>query len=447
MDADNGNSKQDAKAGRGAGQPDIPINGAAGAGNGGRAAGTGAGASNGNGARAAGASAGAGSGNSTRAAGAGASASNGNGARAAGAGAGASNGSGARAAGAGASASKPTRPPKPKKPQKRRILGRLFTMLFLICVILGFVGVGLVGGYVYNVIDSLPDLDLKILSGELTTYVYDRNDDQIAVFHSEKDRVPLDPMDIPLRMKQAIVAIEDQRFFRHKGIDPIRIGGAFRENIRSGGISQGASTITMQVVRLVVLEVSNADKSYDRKIQEAWLAYQLEQIYSKEQILAFYLNNVYYGQRAYSCATAAMNYFNKDLRSLTLGEYAFLAGVVNGPGVFNPFTNMERAKNRQAIVLNEMVKMDYITEEEAKAAKDAPLNVVRAATAQVEDQDHANQSFLDYTFNEACDILGIDKNNAIRIYTGGYRIYTTLDVVTQAKAEELYADDENFPVV
>lgn len=333
-----------------------------------------------------------------------------------------------------------------RRPKPAKVISRLFSTLFLIFVILGFVGVGLVGGYAYNVIHSIPDYDMKILSGELTTYVYDRNDEQIAVFHSEKDRLPLDPMEIPLQMKQAIVAIEDQRFFRHKGVDPIRIAGAFRANLESGGISQGASTITMQVVRLVILDVSNADKSYERKIQEAWLAYKLEQIYSKEQILAFYLNNVYYGQRAYSCATAARNYFNKELDDLSVGEYAFLAGIVNGPGVFDPFKNMERAKNRQAIVLNEMVNMGYLTEPEAQAAKKAPLNVVRTAT-QVEERDYANQSFLDYTFNEACNILGIDKDNAIRIFTGGYRVYTTLDVITQAKAEEIYADNENFPVV
>jgi penicillin-binding protein 1A len=120
--------------------------------------------------------------------------------------------------------------------------------------------------------------------------------------------------------------------------------------------------------------------------------------------------------------------------------------VVNGPGVFDPFKSMDKAKARQAIVLNGMLEMGYITEAETKEAKEAPLNVVKSA-AGVEDGDFANQSFLDYTFNEACTILGIDQSNAIRMYTGGYRIYTTLDVVTQAKAEEVYADDEQFPKV
>ncbi|MCL1804381.1 MAG: PBP1A family penicillin-binding protein [Clostridiales bacterium] len=351
---------------------------------------------------------------------------------------------------AGSKAAAPGKTSAKKKVRRGRLMakaaGRMLLMLLLVFIILGFVGVGLVGGYVYNIIRSIDELDMTVLSGELTTYVYNRDDVQIGVFHSEKDRVPLDPMDIPLRMKQAIISIEDQRFFQHKGVDPIRILGAARANFESGNRGQGASTITMQVVRLVILDVGNDDKSYDRKIQEAWLAMKLEQVYSKEQILAFYLNNVYYGQRAYSCATASLNYFNKDIHDLNIGEYAFLAGIVNGPGVFNPFQNMDRAKSRQAIVLNEMVKMGYISESEAAAAKSAPLNVVRSTT-QIEDRDFTNQSFLDYTFNEACDILGIDRSNAIRMFTGGYRIYTTLDVVTQAKIEEIYADDENFPEV
>ncbi len=350
---------------------------------------------------------------------------------------------------AGAAAKTVSRPVRRKKKRRENplsVFGRTLFLLFLIFLIMCFVGVGIVGGYVFNAIDSLGDLDIRILSGDLTTYVYDKDDNQIATFHSEKDRIPLDPMDIPIRMKQAIVAIEDIRFFEHKGIDPIRIVGAFKANLESGGISQGASTITMQVVRLVILDVSNLDKTYERKIQEAWLAYKLEQIYSKEQILAFYLNNVYYGQRAYSCATAARNYFGKDIHKLSLGEYAFLAGVVNGPTHFDPYKNMTRAKSRQAIVLNEMVKKNYITRSEADAAAAEPLNVVKGV-APDEDRDYSNQSFLDYAFNQACEILGINKDNAIRMFTGGYRVYTTLDVTTQAKAEDIYTHDDNFPEV
>ncbi|MDR1193911.1 MAG: PBP1A family penicillin-binding protein [Peptococcaceae bacterium] len=328
----------------------------------------------------------------------------------------------------------------------RKIVGRVILLLFLLFVILGFVATGLVAGYAYNVIKSIPeDTDLTVLAGDMTSYVYDREDNLIGEYHSEKDRVLLEPTEIPLRMKQAIVSIEDQRFFRHKGVDPLRIVGAARANLRSGSRGQGASTITMQVARLVILDVGNTEKNWDRKIKEAWIALEMEKIYSKEQILSFYLNNVYYGERAYSLATAAQNYFNRSINSLSLGEYAFLAGVVNGPGLFNPFTNMERAKNRQAIVLNEMVKMGYITEGEAAAAKAAPLNVVKSTVLKEESGDYANQSFLDYTFNEACAILGIDQSNAIRMYTGGYRVYTTLDVPSQAKAEELYANPEKFP--
>lgn len=332
---------------------------------------------------------------------------------------------------------------KTKGRRKKIKVGRIIATVFFVFVILGCVATGLVAGYAYNVIKSHPNYDLSILEGELTTYVYDKDDALVSEFKGNKDREILEPTEIPLTMKQAIISIEDQRFFKHIGVDPIRVVGAAIANLKSGSRGQGASTITMQVVRTCILEVGNAEKQWDRKIMEAWLALKLEKVYSKEQILAFYLNNVYYGQRAYSLATAAENYFDKSVDDLTLGECAFLAGVINGPGVYNPYTNMERAKERQAIVLNEMVKMGYITQEEAAEAKAEPLELYYGE--ETEGGDYRNQSFLDYVFEEASEILGIDGSNEMKMYTGGYRIYTTLDQTTQAKAEEVFNNPDNFP--
>lgn len=332
---------------------------------------------------------------------------------------------------------------KTKGRRKKIKVGRIIGLVFFVFVILGCVATGLVAGYVYNVVQSHGDYDLSILAGDLTTYVYDKNSTLVSEFRGSKDREILDPTEIPLTMKRAIISIEDQRFFKHKGVDPIRVAGAAVANLKSGSKSQGASTITMQVVRTCILEVGNTEKKWDRKIMEAWLALKMEKVYSKEQILAFYLNNVYYGQGAYSLATAAENYFNKSVDDLTLGECAFLAGVINGPGVFNPYKNMDKAKDRQAIVLNEMVKMGYITAEEAKAAKAEPLTLYYGDNE--DGSDYRNQSFLDYVFEEASEILGIDGSNEMKMYTGGYRIYTTLDQVTQAKAEEVFNNPDNFP--
>ena len=330
------------------------------------------------------------------------------------------------------------------KSRRRKVkVTRVIGLAFFVCVILGCVAAGLVAGYVYNVVNSHPNYDLSILAGDLTTYIYDKNDSLVGEFKGNKDREILEPTEIPLTMKRAIVAIEDQRFFKHIGVDPIRVMGAAVANLKSGSKGQGASTITMQVVRTCILEVGNTEKKWDRKIMEAWLSLKLEKVYSKEQILAFYLNNVYYGQRAYSLATAAENYFDKSVDDLTLGECAFLAGVINGPGIYNPYKYMDKAKERQAIVLNQMVKMGYISTEEEEEAKAAPLTLYNGPDN--DGGDYSNQSFLDYVFEEASQILGIDGSNEMKMYTGGYRIYTTLNQGTQAKAEEVFNNAENFP--
>ncbi|HCP14458.1 MAG TPA: penicillin-binding protein 1A [Peptococcaceae bacterium] len=326
------------------------------------------------------------------------------------------------------------------KSRRRRPSGRQILQTALVFIIVfAFIALGAVGGYTINVIRSMPDYDLNALTGELSSLIYDRNETQIGTFRAAKNRLPLEPTEIPLLMKQAIVSIEDQRFFKHNGVDPVRIGGAALANIKKGGRSQGASTITMQLARTAILE--SQEKKWDRKIQEAWLALKLEKQYSKEQLLAFYLNHVYYGHSAYSLQTASNAYFGKDAAQLTLGEAAALAGIINSPGRFDPYDDMEACKNRQAIVLNEMVKMKYISKEEAEAAKAETLQL----SALKDSGSYAYQSFFDYVFNEAADILKIDESNTIKLYTGGYRIYTTMDLPTQTKAEEVYANTENFP--
>lgn len=326
------------------------------------------------------------------------------------------------------------------KRRRRRPHWRQILQTAIVClVVVGFIAAGAIGGYTINVIRTMPDYDLSALTGELSSLIYDRDENQIGTFRAAKNRLPLEPTQIPLLMKQAIVSIEDQRFFKHNGVDPVRIAGAALANIKTGGKSQGASTITMQLARTAILE--SQEKKWDRKIQEAWLSLRLEKHYSKEQILAFYLNHVYYGHGAYSLQTAANVYFGKNADTLTLGEAAALAGIINSPGRFDPYKHMEDCKNRQAIVLNEMVKMKYITKDEAEAAKAEPLTL----STLKDNGSYTYQSFFDYVFEEAANILKIDESNTIKLYTGGYRIYTTMDAPSQSKAEEVYANPDNFP--
>jgi penicillin-binding protein 1A len=328
-----------------------------------------------------------------------------------------------------------------KRRRKRLKSRKILRTLFLSVVVVGFIAVGIIGGYSINVIRSMPEYDVSALTGELSTLIFDRNEIQVGTFRAQKNRLPLEPTEIPLVMKQAIVSIEDQRFFKHHGVDIIRIGGAALANLKSGDKSQGASTLTMQLARTAILE--SQAKKWDRKIQEAWLALKLDRQYSKEQILAFYLNHVYYGYGAYSLQTASNVYFGKDAQDLTLSEASALAGIINSPGRFDPFKNMEACKKRQSLVLNEMVSMGYISKEEAQAAKDEPLQL----STKESNASYEYQSFFDYVFDEAAEILNIDDSNTIRMYTGGYRIFTTMDRKTQAKAEAVYSDDSNFPEV
>lgn len=326
-----------------------------------------------------------------------------------------------------------------KRPRKRINRRKLFHTVVLSLLLIGFIIVGMVGGYTFNVIRAMPDYNLDALTGDLTTLIFDNNNVQVGTLRAEKDRLPLDPSDIPLVMKQAIVSIEDQRFFKHKGIDPVRIVGAALANIESGGRSQGASTLTMQLARTAILE--SQAKKWDRKIQEAWLALKLEKQYHKEQILAHYLNHVYYGHGAYSLQSASNAYFGKDASDLTLGEASALAGIINSPGRFDPYSNMEACKTRQAIVLNQMVDMGYITSEEAQEAKETPLALQEKQST----GSYMYQSFFDHVFNEAVKVLEIEESSRIRMYTSGYKIYTTMDVKTQNKMENVYADPSNFP--
>ncbi len=324
-------------------------------------------------------------------------------------------------------------------PRKRSKVKVRYSRIVVLATLLAFfiiMGAGV--GYVVGVIRNMPEYDIKNITGELTSFVYDKDDVEVASLRAAKKRIVLSPEEIPEVMKQAIIAIEDQRFYRHFGVDPIRLGGAVIANFTKGYGSQGASTITQQLVKNAVLE--NFEKKMRRKIQEAFIALEIERVYEKEEILAFYLNNVNYGHGAWSLQTASDIYFGKDAKELNLAEAALLAGVVNAPSRYSPYINLEKSKARQAIVLNEMVKMNYITEEEAEKVKQEPLEL-----AGLTPFTFAYQSFIDHIIEEAGSILNLEENDLGILYTAGYKFYTTMDTAAQKKAEEVYADDKNFP--
>lgn len=322
-----------------------------------------------------------------------------------------------------------------RKPRVKIRMGRAVLLSILLA---SFIIMGAGIGFIVGAVRSMPDYDLDYITGDLSSFVFDKDDRPVTTLRSDKNRVQLNQNEIPKVMKEAIIAIEDQRFYQHHGIDIIRIGGAVIANLTKGYGSQGGSTLTQQLVKLAVLE--NTEKKLRRKIQEAIIAVRLDSMKSKEEILALYLNNVYYGHSAWSLQTAAQTYFGKDAKNLQLEEAAMLAGVVNAPGRFSPYLNMERAKQRQAIVLNEMVKMNYITKEQAEQAKAKPLKL-----AGLKQNTYQYQSFVDYIINEAADILKIEGSEMAALYKAGFKFYTTMDSKTQEAAEAVYADDKNFP--
>ncbi|MGI6588888.1 MAG: PBP1A family penicillin-binding protein [Peptococcia bacterium] len=323
-----------------------------------------------------------------------------------------------------------------RRKRRRKIKYSRMALLFLLLASFIFVGLGL--GLVVGALGTLPAYDLNNITGDLPSLLFDKDDREVMPLRSQKNRVELTQNEIPDIMKKAIIAIEDQRFKSHHGVDLYRLGGAVVANITKGYGAQGGSTITQQLVKNAVLK--NPEKRLRRKIQELYIALQVESRYSKEQILTFYLNNVYYGEGAWSLQTASQIYFGKDAKDLNLAEAAMLAGVVNAPTRYSPYKNPEKAKQRRALVLNEMLDMKYITKAEAEKAKEEPFNLVG-----LQPNNYRFQSFIDYVIEEAADKMKLGREDISSLYTAGYRIYTTMDTKTQEAAEQVYADKNNFP--
>ena len=212
----------------------------------------------------------------------------------------------------------------------------------LIAVLAGIAGAGAVLGIAKGYVETAPELDLAALDGQAqTSFIYDCNGNLITEYKGTENRVMVSLAAIPQNLRNAYVAVEDARFYSHNGVDLKRIVGAFVNNLTSSG-TQGGSTITQQLIKNTLL---SSEQSYKRKIQEAWLAMQLEMKYSKDQILESYLNTIYLGENYYGVQVAAEGYFGKSLGELTLRECAILAGVTNNPYYYNPRRNYYTRKS------------------------------------------------------------------------------------------------------
>ena len=273
---------------------------------------------------------------------------------------------------------------------------------------------------------NLPDV--RVLRDYIpteTSYVYDINGVLLDSIHDEvnRDVVPVD--DISPDLKRAILAIEDSHFYTHKGINPTSIGRALLTNIEQGRTVEGASTLTMQLVKNLFL---TPERSISRKVAEAVLSLRVEQIFTKTQILEMYLNQVYWGHNTYGVETAAQSYFNKSSADLSLAESAMMAGLIQAPESYSPFINYELSKQRQAIVLARMHTLNWITDEEYEAAKAEPIRLGQITSFQQSQSPY----ITDAVVQELNDRFG---QEAVR--KGGMRVQTTIDVNFQRRAEEI----------
>jgi penicillin-binding protein 1A len=318
-----------------------------------------------------------------------------------------------------------------KKKGKRKSAG-LWKKVFLSIFIIGIIGAIAGGITVAMIVKDTPELDEALLKDPVSSKILDKDGNVIdEVGAVKRDYVVYD--DIPKLMEEAVLATEDVRFYKHNGIDLIRLVGAVIANFTNGFGSEGASTITQQVVKNSFL---STEKTLTRKIQEAWLAYQLEQKYTKEKIFEIYVNKNLMSGRIHGIKTGADVYFGKGLDELQLHEVAVLAGLPQSPNNYNPFIYPDRAEKRRNIVLRLMNQHGFISKEEMKAAQEIPIE---STLVKKEDRildENPYDSFIDVVIDE------VSKHGDYDIYTDGLTIHTTLDPKAQTYVENaLYTNE------
>lgn len=269
---------------------------------------------------------------------------------------------------------------------------------------------------------TTPEITQKDLEGSIETKIYDRNDKLITEMGGENREIAK-AKEVPEMMKAAIISIEDQRFYSHWGIDPIRIAGAALSNIKSRAVAQGGSTITQQLVKLSKFSTNDSDKTIKRKIQEAILALKIEREYTKEEILTLYLNKVYLANNIYGVKTAADYYYNKPLKDLSLAQTAMIAGMPQAPNNYDPYQHPEESTKRRNLVLSQMLKMKFISQADyEKACKENIKDgLVSQHEHEQERKDLINDSFIQVLIDEVKEETGLD------VYKDGLVIKTTMD--------------------
>ena len=333
---------------------------------------------------------------------------------------------------------------------------------FIIALCVGLALLGAVIGIAKAFVDTAPTLDLAALDAQdKTSFIYDSEGNLITDYKGTEDRIMVSIDEIPEMLQNAFIAVEDARFYEHNGVDVKRIVGALVANFTSGS-TQGGSTITQQLIKQTVL---SSEQSYKRKLQEAYLAMELETRYTKKQILENYLNTIFLGGSYYGVRVAAYGYFGKELDQLTLRECAMLAGLTRSPNYYNPRSNFytrntegsntpDITNNRTDYVLRQMRENGLITAQQYNAALDRSTASVLEKSPASTDM-YAYPHYVEYAISDVVDTFldhnGLEDTSANRyamenkLRTGGYSVYLCLDTEIQEIVEDTLANWSDYP--
>ncbi|HEW4888549.1 TPA: PBP1A family penicillin-binding protein [Streptococcus pneumoniae] len=302
-----------------------------------------------------------------------------------------------------------------------------FLSLVIAAIVLG-------GGVFFYYVSKAPSLSESKLVATTSSKIYDNKNQLIADLGSER-RVNAQANDIPTDLVKAIVSIEDHRFFDHRGIDTIRILGAFLRNLQSNSL-QGGSTLTQQLIKLTYFSTSTSDQTISRKAQEAWLAIQLEQKATKQEILTYYINKVYMSNGNYGMQTAAQNYYGKDLNNLSLPQLALLAGMPQAPNQYAPYSHPEAAQDRRNLVLSEMKNQGYISAEQYEKAVNTPITDGLQSLKSASNYPAYMDNYLKEVINQ------VEEETGYNLLTTGMDVYTNVDQEAQKHLWDIYNTDE-----
>ena len=348
-----------------------------------------------------------------------------------------------------------------------KVLGTLLAIG--VCTALMFFGIFM--KYVHTTLEPVLDVDMSAITLNQSSVIYYQDKStgewkELQKIHGTEDRTNIEFSDIPDHVWQALVSIEDQRFFQHHGVDWKSTGKAVFTMLTGGGTQRGGSTITQQVIKNAT---GNNQPTIKRKVTEIFQALRFYKNYSREETLTFYLNLVYFGNHSYGIQAAAENYFGKDAKDLTVAEGAAIVGITQYPYLYDPSrqgtldsgkTFREKNKERQETVLDKMHELGYLDDAEYEAAVNEPLvfvwddNYVPSDSSKEKVAETAAEEFDPYlveqVFNDVVDALHREKNYSEEIakkllYTGGYQIYATIDPELQSIVEKVYADTNNLP--